>query len=679
MNLPEILFLFVLFAVLAGYFYFCIRQVKRSLVLACAIAPALYFPVEITTQFLTFDEIYIIRETADLDFHYMGQWYGMGNRTSDAFLGAFSRIARAVFMPGDTHLKMMLKLGHFFLGFILLLIMHRVLFFRLSAQPVFFLYSLLFFYATLLLPVAAFSFKVFNYDLLSMLCGCLALLFMADAQEKRSGIRAIVAVVCAYLAAQEKVSASPILLICFLLYGVVFTRHLSAGALGTVFFHSLRGVAGALATGLFCVAIVGLSGSGDFPRSFVVRTIDPFLGFVLPLLRFACGIDVAVGFSYTRHLILLGLFLLLVWAGSCALLAGYRIACRITARKDQWQRLVVACSRFLPFAILCIGIVSTYTVRHYFCYLAPGADLPFFHTKPFNNIVTHFGTTAPAAHFLASIGYACAVFVNALPTAFWCMILTIIVVRRMISGRIPVPWYESAALGAFFLVPVVWGALQLPVGNRYFNIPLFCIVIIVVLHFTRTLARISLARAWLLTLCVLMVLVVEVIPFRPVFSSFRPFWSSFPDVVPEPTRGNPSWCGWGEGVMLAGRKIEALLVSGSDRVCAERNRLTLYSYYAGDYLTFSGELPFDIKYVISDSLQYSRDVEKELAWQGKICMRSQVRYDCSTLFLLNRYNFIADRLLFPKTVSPLFTISSRGYPMAWVFSGEELKTTGVSF
>jgi hypothetical protein len=220
MNLPELLCLLILSSILFIYLWRSSHQVKSASIVTLAIVPALYLSIRTTSQFLTFDEIYIIREAADLDFHYVNQWYAGANRTTDTFFGALSRMIRASFSLSDTHLKMALKLAHFAAGFLVLLLIHRLGWLWVSASGRFRTWTILIFYGTLLLPVSAVAFKVFNYDLLSMTLGTAALLFLAAAFREKRSLYALLSVVSSYLAAQEKLSASPILLFSCAMYGI---------------------------------------------------------------------------------------------------------------------------------------------------------------------------------------------------------------------------------------------------------------------------------------------------------------------------------------------------------------------------------------------------------------------------------------------------------------------------
>ena len=72
---------------------------------------------------------------------------------------------------------------------------------------------MLFFVSALLLPTNVLAFKVFNYDKLSMLLGVIALLYIAIAWRQSRSTPAAVGIVTSCLAAQEKLVASPIVLI----------------------------------------------------------------------------------------------------------------------------------------------------------------------------------------------------------------------------------------------------------------------------------------------------------------------------------------------------------------------------------------------------------------------------------------------------------------------------------
>ena len=680
MNFPELLCLLFLSSILFMYLWRSSRQVRNALLITIAIIPALYLSIETTSQFLTVDEIYIIRETADLDFHYINHWYAGANRTTDTFLGVFSRVIRMAFSPSDTHLKMALKCAHYVAGFLVLLLIHFLVSRWISAQGKFTAWSIIFFYSTLLLPASAVAFKVFNYDLLSMVLGISALFLIAAAFREKRPIFALLAVVSSYLAAQDKVSASPVLFFCCTMYGIYHA--VNDGSKYTavkLFLYDLRGIAVALATGCCCVIIVALAGTGDFPRSFIVRTIDPFINPLGPLLRFAFGVTVYNEFSYIRYINMLSVGCILIYALSMILYFSYSVILKSPMR--SWLSIMMRRVNYpLAAAVLTLGILSNFLVRMHFGVFSPDTKYPFIHTSPFNNNIAWFGATNSVQHILMSIGYTYAVFVNALPSVFWLMIALVFLVEWKKPSSARIPWYAEAALAGIFLVPLAWGISQFPVCNRYLNIFLFLMGLIAGIKFMNAIAQLPKKAAIPIICIVLLSLVIEIVPFRPVFTAFRPVWSSFPDKdIPEPTLGNPSWVGWGEDVMIAGKKVEKLIRGQSTRLCGNNNKPTLYTLYAGDYLTTSGNLPFALKYVLKDSSFYQYDAEKELSRSGKTCVKSHVRYDSCALFLVSRYNFIVDALPFPRTVAPLFTISYRGYPQAWVWRGDELRKAGVFF
>jgi hypothetical protein len=443
--------------------------------------------------------------------------------------------------------------------------------------------------------------------------------------------------------------------------------------------YDLRAIMIALATGCCCVAMVALAGTGDFPRSFVARTIDPFTIALKPLVYFTLGFTGDSAFSYLRQAKMLSLAGALICALSMVLYFIHAAALKFPAR-SLLSAMMRRTNYLFVAAVLVAGILSTFLIRMHFGVFSPDIAYPFIHTSPFNNNITWFGATLRSQHILMSIGYAYAVFVNAMPTVFWLMSGFVFFIERRKSCPTIAPWYVEVVLAGLWFVPVVWGISQLPICNRYLNIFLFLLVLIICIKFINALAQLPKKATFPIVTIAILLLFAEILPFGPVYMAFRPVWSSFPDKnIPEPTLGNPSWVGWGEEVMIAGKKVEQLIRGHSAVRCEKNNTPTLYTLYAGDYLTMSGNLPFDIKYVLKDSLFYRYDVEKLLSRSGKTCVKSQVVYDSCAFILVSRYNFIVDDIPFPRTVAPLFTISYRGYPQAWMWRGDALKKAGVVF
>lgn len=676
MNHAEYILFAVILIVLFFYFLRCTRQTVKSLLLTLLIGPALYLSLETASQFMTFDEIYIYRETADLDFHYVNQWYMGANRTSDAVLGAFSRFARAAFRPNDLDLKRTIKLAHFFIGFLALLCIHAAAGRWVRPPGGKALYSLVFFWCALLLPVAAVALKVFNYDLISMSLAVLALLLTMAALETRDRRRGIWAVVCAYLAAQEKTMATPVLLLCTALFGLIAAPDDGRRVrLGAILARDLAGISAALAAGLCSVAIVRLVGHGVFPRSFIGRVVEPFTSALVPFFRYFLGVNLSMEFSWLLAAEMLGASCAVVFAASLALLGIHRLLPRLrlpAAAPETFSAVAAVCC-------LAAGVLSTFVVHHHFCSFSPGTAFPFVHSRPFNGTITYFGASTIFGHVLSSIGYAYAVFVNAVPTAIWCMFGLCLFLRRWNGLPALAPPAAYLTLAALFFLPLFMGAAQVPLCNRYFNIFLLLFCCIVCVLWMNAVSSLSKPAARTAAGIMVALLLVEVIPFRPVYTAFRPFWSSYADSVPARTVGNPSWTGWGEEVMLAGKKIERMISGRSTQLCSSGKRTALYFFYPGDFLHSCGGSLLDLKLVVPDTPAVVSDAQMQLGKQGKTCQKSAVSYGCNDLFLLNRTDCITGPLVFPDEVPPLFTISYRGYPMAWVWQGDKLKQAGISF
>ena len=164
-----------------------------------------------------------------------------------------------------------------------------------------------------------------------------------------------------------------------------------------------------------------------------------------------------------------------------------------------------------------------------------------------------------------------------------------------------------------------------------------------------------------------------------MYAAFRPFWSFFSDNTPQKSLGNPAWCGWGEEVMIVGRKLDRMMAQENGTFLPKGTKPTLYCFYPGDYLTWSGTPAFNLKYVLKDSADYQGDVERFMGKLGKTTVRSNVVFDSASLFLFNRFNLIVDSYEIPPKTKPIYTLSYRGYPMAWLYRGDELKNSGFSF
>jgi hypothetical protein len=272
--------------------------------------------------------------------------------------------------------------------------------------------------------------------------------------------------------------------------------------------------------------------------------------------------------------------------------------------------------------------------------------------KLFNKIFVHFGGVTLLSHLIHSAGWAYANFFNAIPTAF--VVISVVNIYHIRRKRLYNGMISEALFAGALLAPLLYGLLQIPVGNRYLNIFLLILLLRILHDFVEEIDLKS--RRWLITVFLLMAgIIVEILPFRPFFGSFRPVWSNYSSSYnrrPNKAVINPWWMGWGEEVFLSGKKIRRYLKeNGSDT-----GQVTIYHNYLGEWMFKPGN------YILAllDTV-------------------SEISYDDNDFFVLNRMGVAQSADEFPESVRVFDNIESRGFVYGWIFRGSDLKKSGFRF
>ena len=658
MNIVDYNLLCVSLLTLFGYFYRfqSNKELKWSIIATAAVMPAILFSVDRTTSFLTVDEGFFVSEAIDLAGSGMfGLKMGVFWTTEMIIGRFFSLLNLLVEFPANHPMpKMIAKALHWYLGFLLILYIHFVLdkYFlqreNRKANCIFFIYLFILFPATNL------ALGIFNYDLLSMLCAVVGVLHLLAAIKNKEKRSALIAVVFAHLATQEKINAAPLFPLSILAYTYLAYRSSEAysapgfKARGVVLTsHVLWGTLVAWIVGLYSLLVLGMAHLGS---------ISPLTLSAYPLVAW-CWPVVQHFVHYTLEPIeglrsvvfyVLGAQLIGIVVGA-ELIRG--IETRLRKRPPPHPDMRKYGAWLIPAVFvlaLFFGILGTYTPTS----IAPVVPVPagFYEPPAFNGWVVHFGEPGAFQHTLKYILVCFSYFFNALPTA-----LLVLFVFTLWQGKNPMGWGWIIIGLSALSAPLLFGLTLSPVGVRYMNIPLALFLIFLFFRFDRMALRPP-VRALLMVMTVL-ALFLEVAPFRPVHAAFRPIWSVCADDFnhrPKPgmTLG-PAWMGWGEELMLAGKEIERMCLRG-EIDCSD---LRLYHFYAGRWL--DRKLP-----ILTFDMKRAR---------GRI----PFRFSRNDYFVFNRavvtYDYVKNISETIENVRPFFTISHRGYKLAWVFRGDQLK------
>ena len=668
MNWYETLLLFLVTILLLIYLHWQFKSWRVAFSLGILSIVPLYFSLERASQFLTYDPIVygIIQEPLHLASTDLGQWLLGAAKTTTSSLGLFMTILYA-YLPEmtETEGKIILKILHWLTGFLLLLWIHQRLnrnFIPESNKKVFFL---IFIYSSFLLPTNNIALKVFNYDLLSMLLGILALLYLLVALKNKNSREALIGVAIALLAAQEKLNASPILIFSLAVYGYLSSQSAPKSPYISLLRGILLGITLAVVTAAATTLIVASVRHFNTPPGFWGSTLDPFVSWGWVFLLYTFGI---AGIDNLRayNLPLLGLSFLTSYMLAFGLVMVDKFFSTRPGLLPRAARQISLGNVILAGLVLLIGIVSTYTVDVYlspYFPITPGNYDPPSPLFAGTDIDLHFNVASAWQHRVSFIAYAYAIFVNAVPSVYWLGLLAILLLTRFIQSRQKTDLgLELLLTGALFM-PLVFGLFGIRVWNRYFNIGLFLLALIVSLKVTEALTNLSIKKQAAFLGVFTILLLTETLPFRPLYGAFRPIWSSYDDTTPIVGKLNPSWLGWGEDIMLASQTIRnQCQLSGNNTLhSVPCDEITLYWTYPGEWLNQDKEI----------SIEPYQNIYNKLA-------AGETVYTTANYYLINRSNII-QKDTFPLEAPPAFVINFRGYPLTWVYRLDQLKEAGYEF
>ena len=654
---------------LFGYLLWSFRSWKAAIVITAIAALPIYLSLERASQFLTIDEMYIIREPLQIgtphteDPSQWKQWRLGALRTTDTAVGVALVPVRAtrqlVGLPAMTEIQsdIFIKNLHWLMGFIALLWILDLLNQHFVSDTNRQIHTGLFIITALLLPTESLALKIFNYDLLSMLLETIALLYLVIAVTRQSILFAFMGTVTAFLATQEKFTAAPSLILAVIiaayLTGALARRHRHGWLLVGLF----AAISVAALVGITCVGTIAIL-QGKAPSASTWQSVkDPFVSWTL-------AIKVMYHLENSQADIVAPVSLVAMLLGGYLLAAGLLFMHNLfSTQRDLLDRIARKLAIFnviLTLLFLLVGILSTFAVNTYW---APFYPIPLGYYHPpveLNGAVWHYGAATLPEHLLLGVGHAYAVLVNALPTVFWLFLLgTLLISRSVYVRRLGIGVELLYAFG--LSLPAVYGIAQVPVGNKYLDLSLLLLGIIICLKVTELTT--SFRQMWRIGVGVVfgLLFVLEILPFRPLYAAFRPIWSSYADSeVPVVGKINPSWVGWGEEVMLTGQIIEDACRSHnnvlSDTSCES---ITLYYFYPGQWLNENKRI----------------SVAPALGRLAKIGLS----YTKADYYVMNRSAVVQESAPFPDNVKPVFVIGFRGYAQAWVFRGDQLDAAGCRF
>lgn len=622
------------------------KTIGRALLLVAMLSVPVFLSVERDTQFMTIDETGLTNLLLTPQDRASGQIVAGAFRTTlPAALHAVHAMERTGF--GEDRIRMVLKDTHWLIAVLLLFAIH-VLIARIGGldpfDPPFFVISMS---CLLLLPVTSIAIKTFNYDSISMLGSVLALLLVCLAFSRHSRAKvplSLAAIIAGTLGAQEKLSASPILCVALVAYALLSAQRAKGHPIVAAVVAIAIGICLSVSLSALSTLIYAIGYPASLPNSAWVGIVDGFSSWAWIPILILSGMG---GGEVPDRLTAAGVAITILVAAAAVAgrLAGMRLAL------PQFLSKIAAGATLVGLAA---GLLSIALLQPYWAPFHPSTVADSF---LMNGIWLHFGLNSNWMTRAAYFGYAFEVLVVAMPTLIFGLVAA---AGILMIGRRHDEDDHASFLMAVGLVLVVLGAiLQVPLANRYLNIPLLLLLLAALLVVFGRLNRIaSTARVpnalSVMVACICAVsLVWEVLPFRPLFAAFRPFWLNYADAhFAEPGRLNPSWMGWGEERALLGREFEKWCATVTGRCAGAR----VYHLYYGRWLP-ERDRPFAI-----------------LDWAG---VANREPLGENDFYMLGRTRIIQG-MPQPKS-KPVVTLAFRGYEMAWVYRGSDLAREDYKF
>lgn len=518
------------------------------------------------------------------------------------------------------------------------------------------------FAAIALLPTTQLALKTVNYDLLSFGPGALAaLVFARRLSTWRDGLYPA-ALVLASLAAQEKATAGPVLIVIIATEALLRADRVEATRRRPLV--ALRsagsGMVVALAIAAASLSVYRLFGPPKVPPLYWMSVLAPIATWAQTLVglfvhgwgrQAASGLWLAMGFAVP----LATLALISISAAALPL---------VRLLSSFWSRLPPA----VPFALLALLTVGIFGAGVAGAQILTGYWAPYHATAMcavplhWGSVILHTNANTLWKHYFNIVSYTIVVMVVAIPSAVWGLAavgLGVASISRV--ARTSWNWAIPLLLIAASLVqPIATAAAGIPFASRYFDLSLALFASGLLFTGLASLphqvgGKNSGWRAAILVLAIC--LIAETAPFRPLFAAFRPFWLSYADAKrAEIGRLNASWMGWGEDGMIAGKRLDARCAA-HDPVFAGHRCADVTLYVMDDGLWLPG--PQRIRTAF-----FSRERPPPIDEKG--------------FFLFDRLYLIQGVYHIPR-VTPDFAVSYRGHDLAWGYRGDRLAASSYDF
>ncbi len=658
----------------------------RMLVIGLCAIP-LYFSIRENTQLMTIDEWGFINEPLYMtNGNRLVLWWHAAFRTSNAILGTVAA-AHHKFVPWFTEHQSyaLLKATHWITAAFTVLAAHFALVRYVIPNKQKAGFSLVFFYGIFLLPAVNIAFKTATYDKLYVAFSILGIaLILAGLWQKNIWLL-YASVIAGYLATQDKVLASPVLMIAIFTCGLhPFLTDYGRSTLKNIR-QSLVHISGASILSVF----VGLIGAlmtarvqhfNEWPLAMFAKPIEPHLvwAFLLGLLRGADSVspwaDPAgfVSFVYVEFnpLQLIGLFtitLLGIWIlASTTGWIGQQAWFDAIKKTVLGQRGITVTSLIFAAAML-FGVVGVFTATAYFDFAGTIAEggyyVPIVTMDPGagEDKLLHFFSTSYFGHLWAQFQFYLTFFVLDIPIVVWALLIATIVFYPRWQSHVNDISKSAFLIGLLLAVALmfVFAVANFRVEKRYVNLQVILVVLPVLVFGMVMLAQItSRQTGLLLSIAFALLMAAETVPFEPLGTAYRPIWTNLNLTHlrnTDPAYMVPAWPSWGENMMIVGKRLQAKCDAGTaDFDCTDVN---LFSAITGLWVTDES------------------DITRRFAYQTN---PDEYRYTANDFYIIP-YGRISEFEGLPAGIEPYDTVTYRGLTAAWVYRGDDLASIGFLF
>ncbi|MBN1758529.1 MAG: hypothetical protein JW863_09440 [Chitinispirillaceae bacterium] len=644
------------------------RPIKEILLTATAITPVTLLAATAFTRFLSWDESYIFYDIVNYGPGRLTQWEMGAFRTTVTLLGPLLYFLQTLLPLTKDLVLVIAKTLHWLTGLLLITVIADQVQARFYPRVKKGVAHTLIYAALTALPVTGLALKTLNYDLLSMLFGILGGIWCIAGMRTTDKRLLFCGVLSLTLAAHEKLIASPLLWIAMVAVTVRLTLEASRSS-KPVFIPALYNAVKVTLLSFGAVAVsfcfVHLTHGTSAPVFNADQLFVCWMSSVWPVVRmFGVPFMVSMMPQSLPHALQGILGRLAVIVSAVFLLSeALCTVIRIKGNRAGWviktsDRVVQYIPAVLLSMVTIAGIAAQYRLKVWIWPLVPvgqGACQPHM---TFNGIAHHFGAASEVAHTIASMGWACAVFINALPTVLLLLLFAAAAIRARTgygesSNRQRLPDLFTVI---FLTVPLLYGALQIPLFPRYFNVFLAGIAVSGAASLLSVKQLPSGWRAGVAGGVIIIGLYAEIVPFQPIGAAFRPVWSNYSRRFNhDPGFGSvtPWYPGWGEELYQAYRKIIEEEKPGKRPICLYHN--------------FPAALIRPPSTVVTSAMPKGH---------GQL----PYRYGEHDYYIISRNGVSAYPYIpFPEGVPPLFTLADRGFVKAWVYRGSDLRKAGYNF